>query len=259
MSLDTVYSCDNMHGEGATGTVEKNRYPQIPSTVWWGVRAILQRTPSATVDERLLGIQLDVQEAAARAYIGELRSVGILSEENKATKLAQKWRLDESYAEAVQDIVSSAYPQGLIDVAPPGAADRQKVVSWFLREGFGQGAAGNKAATYLLLSSPEPNDAPSRPGARPGKENIGGKSRHSGKRANAAVSSGSDTEEGAEAQLANQSKDVEGTGPQRRMLGVESFPLNINVQVHISADAGTEQIESIFQAMRRYLYDAPNT
>jgi hypothetical protein len=37
----------------------------------------------------------------------------------------------------------------------------------------------------------------------------------------------------------------------------EAFPLNVNVQIHISADAGTEQIESIFQAMRRYLYDAP--
>ena len=32
------------------------------------------------------------------------------------------------------------------------------------------------------------------------------------------------------------------------------MPLNINVQIHISAEATGEQIESIFTAMRRYLY-----
>ena len=72
---------------------EKNRYPQIPSTVWWGVRSIIQRTPNATIDERLLGVQLGVQEVAAKAYIGELRSVGILTDEYKVTPLAHKWRI----------------------------------------------------------------------------------------------------------------------------------------------------------------------
>ena len=37
---------------------DKTRYPQIPSTVWWGVRSILQRTPNATLDERLLGVDV---------------------------------------------------------------------------------------------------------------------------------------------------------------------------------------------------------
>jgi hypothetical protein len=38
---------------------------------------------------------------------------------------------------------------------------------------------------------------------------------------------------------------------------VDPIPLNVNVQIHISADASGEQIESIFSAMRRYLYDSP--
>jgi hypothetical protein len=92
---------------------DKNRYPQIPSTVWWGLRSILNRTPNATIDERLLGVQLRVQEAAARAYISELRSVGILTEEGKATQLAQRWRLDESYAGAVTDLIKASYPEGV--------------------------------------------------------------------------------------------------------------------------------------------------
>src|SRR5215471_3727426 len=141
---------------------DKNRYPQIPSTVWWGVRAILQRTPNATVDERMLGVQLEVQEVAARQYITELKNVGILTDEGKATPLAQKWRLDETYGQAVSELAGNVYPEGLLHVAPPGEAERQKVVSWFLQEGLGQGTAGNKAATYVLLTSPSPNESPAR-------------------------------------------------------------------------------------------------
>jgi hypothetical protein len=126
---------------------EKNRFPQIPSTVWWGVRNLLQRTPNATIDERLLSVELKVQETAAKAYTNELKAVGILTDEGKATQIAQKWRIDETYPEAVENLVSSNYPEGLRHVAPPGAADRQKVISWFLKEGLGQGTATNKAAT----------------------------------------------------------------------------------------------------------------
>lgn len=230
---------------------EKNRYPQIPSTVWWGVRSILQRTPSATIDERLLGVQLGVQEAAARAYINELRNVGILTEDGKASPLAQRWRLDDTYSDAVTDIIAATYPEGLIHIAPPGEAERQKVVSWFQREGLGQGAAGNKAATYLLLSSPTPNEAPRAGGKAAQGENS--QRRQPAQRTPAGTTATRESGRGAPAPSRNGSKgNPAGRG------GSDSFPLNVNVQIHISADAGTEQIESIFQAMRRYLHDAPD-
>jgi hypothetical protein len=233
---------------------DKVRYPQIPSTVWWGVRSIMQRTPNATIDERLLGVTLGVQEAAARAYLAELRNVSLLTDENKATPLAQKWRLDDSYAEAVGQIIQSTYPEGLVHLAPPGEAERQKVVSWFLREGLGQGAAGNKAATYLMISSLTPNEAPRAV-------------------AKAAQSEGAPRTRAAPAKTQRTAATVDrdasrtppndghgGSGDSRRQRsGSEALPLNVNVQIHISADAGTEQIESIFQAMRRYLYDTPNS
>lgn len=238
---------------------EKVRYPQIPSTVWWGVRSIMQRTPNATIDERLLGVTLGVQEAAARAYISELRSVGILSDDNKATPLAQKWRLDDSYAEAVEQIIQSTYPEGLVHVAPPGEAERQKVVSWFLREGLGQGAAGNKAATYLLISSPTPNEAP-RAVAKAAQAEGSSRPRASAPRVprTATAAAKPDVSRARSKEGGNDvgGNDSRGGG---QKVGSEAFPLNVNVQIHISADAGTEQIESIFQAMRRYLYDAPNS
>lgn len=228
---------------------DKNRYPQIPSTVWWGVRSIINRTPNATIDERLLGVQLGVQEVAAKAYISELRHVGIVTDEGKATPLAQRWRLDESYAEAVNDLIRSAYPEGLIHVAPPGDADRQKVVSWFQREGLGQGSARNKAATYLLLSSQTPNEAPK---TTPKAAQTDDSARIRPMRRQA---SGGRTTSALDDQAKREGSGVSRSAPESR--GLEAFPLNVNIQIHISADAGTEQIESIFQAMRRYLYDAP--
>lgn len=228
---------------------DKVRYPQIPSTVWWGVRSILQRTPNATLDERLLGVQLGVQEAAARAYLVELRSVGIINEDGKATPLAQKWRLDDTYAEAVEQLIQDVYPEGLVHIAPPGEAERQKVVSWFQREGLGLGAAGNKAATYLMLSSPTPNEA-ARTGAKPPSGETVGRPPRPARQSSAPTRTNNPAEKSGGSQRSN--------GGSRGASG-DGVPLNVNIQIHISADAGTEQIESIFQAMRRYLYDAPDS
>jgi hypothetical protein len=217
---------------------DKNTYPQIPATVWWGMRGIFQRTPNATIDEKFLGAHLGVQEAAARQYVAELKKVGILTEEGKATPLAGRWRHNETYWDAVQEILKTAYPAGLLQLAPPEEADRNLVISWLTREGLGSGTAANKAATYLLIASRTPNEAPTR---------------------------------GASAQKSpadpSQSKKVKPTKPipppvQKGDAGarrIEGFPLNINVQIHISADATSDQIESIFAAMRRYLYENPNT
>jgi hypothetical protein len=207
-----------------------------------------KKIPNITLDERLLGVQLEVQEGAARAYITELMNVGLLTEDCKATPLAQKWRLDETYSEAAKEILAASYPESLLHIAPPGDAERQKIVSWFLREGLGQGAAGNKAATYLLISSPSPNEAP-RNNSKGGQSEGVTKSRP--KRLSA-------TEIKATEFASKPIEDMPSDGGKPRP-GKDTFPLNINVQIHISADAGTEQIESIFQAMRRYLYDATDT
>jgi hypothetical protein len=217
---------------------DKNRFPQIPATVWWGVRSILNRTPNAVLDERFMAIQLSVQEAAAKQYIAELTSVGILNEDRKATPLALDWRLDSSYHDAVEKLVKSVYPQSLLDLAPHEEGDRQKATSFFMREGLGQGAAGNKAATYFLIGAKNPNESPVRNPTK-AKPNGG--------------TSGVVPEQGAVVQKrAIPSAKKQGD---QKYTASNSIPLNVNVQIHISADAGTEQIEAIFSAMKRYLND----
>lgn len=224
----------------------KERFPQIPSTVWWGVRSILKKSPRATIDDRALGAELGVQATAARQYLVELRAVGLITDDGKPTELANRWRMDDTYSEAVSEILKEVYPENLLSFAPPDGMDRQKVVTWFERSGLGRGAAGNKAATYMLLSSPEPLDAPARgtgvgksattekPSARAGKKAGSSRRRSDAAAASLPVGRADGGEKGAPA----------------------GMPLNVNVQIHIGADAGAEQIEAIFSAMKRYLYDS---
>lgn len=148
-------------------------YPQIPTTVWWGVRALFNKSPRAPLTEDSLGTELGVQSAAARQYLAELKRVGLLNDENRATELAHRWRLADTYTEAVQEILSRCYDEGLLAVAT-SPDDRAKAVDWFRRQGLGDGSARNKAATYFLVSSPEPGEAGATKvsGTRPARSSL---------------------------------------------------------------------------------------
>ncbi|MPL82866.1 hypothetical protein SDC9_28815 [bioreactor metagenome] len=215
-------------------------FPQIPASVWWGVRQVLQKTPRGKFDENTVAAVLGVQPVAARQYLKEFQKVGILDDELRGTELAGKWRMDESYAEAITEIANSVYPEALVSMAPPGEVDRQRVTTWFMHQGLGEGAARNKAAFYVLLTSPEPNSVPM----------SGSKSkaiaRQPTRKADAI------TEPAATTPPAEFKAHGRVTAP----TAIESLPLNVNLQIHISADASTEQIEAIFSAMRKYLRDA---
>jgi hypothetical protein len=177
---------------------------------------------------------------AARQYILELRRVGILDEDSKSTELANQWRMDDSYVEAVNRIAHQVYPEGLVTIAPPGGADRQKVVNWFMNQGLGEGSAKNKAATYLLITSNEPNTAPSSSTRSVGAKN-GNKQDGESSISNAKPSTKPKKE------VRERLKNSDPLPP----TGV--MPLNVNVQIHISADATSEQIETIFASMKKYL------
>jgi len=213
-------------------------FPQIPSTVWWGVRQMLQRSPKAKLDETMLGANLGVQTPAAKQYLGELRRVGIIDEEGRATDLANQWRMDDTYPDAVEAIARVSYPEGLVTISPPSSPDRQKVVNWFMRQGLGEGSAKNKAATYLLVTNPVPNGA-APPVAQEGK-------RTSGQRAVERSTKESTTRPKTSEKPKRDSSEDRAAAP-------GAIPLNLNVQIHISADASSEQIETIFSAMRKYL------
>lgn len=213
-------------------------FPQIPSTVWWGIRDQFKKSIPPKVSDTYLVAQLNVQATAAKAYLAELKRVGILDEEGKPTEAAKNWRFDDNYREAADQILRTAYPAELIDVAPPTDSDRSKAVRWFMRAGdLGEGAARNKAATYFMIGALEPpSDTPTSKGSKKTPKTDSG------------------TSMSAKAPRADKEKDPpKRQQPPQNEGGETIMPLNVNIQIHISADASSDQIEAIFSNMKKYL------
>ena len=212
--------------------VEKRNYPQIPTRVWWGLRSIIKNRPSAKLSDSILATQLSVQPSAAKAYLNQFKIIGILDEEGASTPLASKWRNDSTYEEAKRTILDNSYPSELVEAYPPNEADVQKVSDWFEIGGLGAGTARNKASTYVLIANSKPGDFDSTPAPKertqPASRSKEGKTTRQS-RVKTALKIDSETQ-------------------------TPAFPdLNVNIQIHISADASNEQIETIFASMQKYL------
>lgn len=218
----------------------KQNFPQIPSTVWWGLREQFKKTVPSRVTDSYLVAQLNVQATAAQSYLRELKKVGLLDDEGKPTEAAKSWRFDDTYRSAADQILRAAYPSDLIEIAPPDDNDRQKAVRWLMQAGnLGEGAARNKAATYFMIGSNEPPSDIATP--KPTKS---------------AARAAPKQKEASSTKVAS-TKGMERTPPPAPPLndsaGDQTIPLNVNVQIHISADATADQIESIFANMKKYL------
>lgn len=220
-------------------------FPQIPSTVWYTVWNILKRTPSRKLDDKTLAIELDVQKTAARQYHIELTRLGILNEDGTPTPLAGKWRHDGDDKEIINEILERAYPDELRHISPPDDLDRDKVVRWFMQQNLGEGSAKNKAATYMRLASGISAITPAAP---------------SRKKDSSAVSSPAKPARRAQGvsipvPAVQEPEDEQVPPVQARAASTRRPDLNVNIQIHISADASSEQIDAIFSAMKRYFDD----
>lgn len=222
---------------------DKN-YPQLPTTVWRGVRDMLRKSPNRKLDERILAVELNVQQTAAKAYLNQLVGLGLLNDDGTPTALAEKWRQNDP-APAVEDILSKAYPQALLDLAPSESLDRSKIVSWFMGEGLGSGSAGNKAATYIMIAQSATGEETNAKASTPARSRPTAKvtTKH-----RPATRPNIDTPNGNDMNNAN--NGVNRNDRQKKP------DLNINIQIHISADASSEQIDSIFSSMKRYFNES---
>ncbi len=216
-------------------------YPQLPTTVWRGVRQILKRTPKRKLDEAILAVELEVQQTAAKQYLRQFVILGLLGDDGTPTDLADRWRQDDEGA--ISEILSNAYPKPLLDLAPPENLDRAKIIRWFTGQGLGTGAAGNKAATYMMIAQ-----------AASGEDELTAAVPSPRRRAPSSNSNDRATPKARSAppraqENAKSRQDVASTR--------QGLPdLNVNVQIHISADASSEQIDAIFSSMKRYFDDA---
>ena len=220
----------------------KINLPQLPSTVWWKLRSKFQQTVPQKITDSYLASVLSVEPSAAKAYLRELRGLGLVQEDGTPTERAFHWREDATYATACSEIIENAYPQELREVAPPPKPDKTAVVSWMKRAArLGEGAAKNKAATYLLIAQGDPDERTEQP-ARSNKQ-----SKDKAKATRPTRSPATSVKRAVEAE-----SEPKKERPERSNLTIQPA-VNINIQIHISPESSAEQIEAIFRSMSMHL------
>jgi hypothetical protein len=182
-----------------------------------------------------------MQEASARANVlPGLKTTRIIDNDGKPLDRAKKWRDDQQYANVCNAIRQDCYPKELLDAIPDPAKDRSGALRWFANHtGAGTGAVEKMVRFYALLSEADPAkgvvDAKSTDKRKPRKvESVSRKK----------VRPGALKHEVTLEDPPNRQPKELGAGP----------AVHINLQVHISADASTDQIDQVFASMAKHIY-----
>jgi hypothetical protein len=110
----------------------------------------VESVPS-TVTVGYLAHLLNLKEKSARKYLGELKLLGLVSEDGKLTVEANDWRFNADYCRVCSSLVTKIYPDEVRDLFPGPSIDRTKCAEWFTRElNVGTPTGSQYATTYIL-------------------------------------------------------------------------------------------------------------
>ncbi len=226
-------------------------FPKIADSSWWKLRELFKRKVPAIVTPTYLATALSIGEASARSnLISPFKKVGIIDNDGKPTDLAYDWRDDNKYKSVCESLIDKYYPQEIKDLFHSPDADLQQLTSWFMSHArCGEPAAKMFARFYLLLlkadlKEAETATAPKDTKAKTTKNQIK-KKPSKPKAANIEPTSLSpNTQHHSTAPLL----------PAVTKLS-NSPELHINIQLHISPESSTDQIDKIFESMAKHLKD----
>lgn len=208
-------------------------YPVFSGANWWKLRSKFKSAyPKGAITEEYLASVLGMQIASIKnnGILANLRALGLLDAENKCTDLANRWRVDDTYVTACEEMCARVYPSELIDIG----TDRGAVTSWFMnKSGAGESLANKLTALYLLVAIPEIKEPTTK------------------------VKNAPKAQTDKHPKTAEVSKRVSTPEPKSKGandITVPSPSMNINLQIHISSEASPEQIDQIFASMAKHLY-----
>jgi len=226
---------------------EKKSFPMLPIAHWWQLRKQFKKSIPGAVTDNYVATVLGMQPNSARANVLPfLEDLGIIGEDNKPTERATLWRDDEHYAEVCRAILREVYPQDLLDAVPDPNTNRAQAERWFAhRTGAGEAAVRRMAGLYAVLAeadaSKQPDLEKKEAKERPARERPA-KERPAPRPPTVSVPA---TVPDPNAYL----HERERNHSRRAAPGI-----NINLQVHISADATPDQIDQIFASMAKHIY-----
>lgn len=226
---------------------EKQIYPMISEKSWWQLRNQFKKTIPAVVNVSYLKSLLSLNsDQSARNILSPLKQMGIIDAEGKPQPRATEWRSDTKYASVCAAIISEIYPQELLDIFPDAQVDNASAKAWFMDTcSLGDNAAGKITSTFTMLKNGQvktdfdvTKSATSPKKARTSKEvkEVEGD--------DSANSISSYPTPVVHANPSIMSTPVSTTTPS----------VHIDLQIHISPDASSNQIDSIFASMAKHLY-----
>jgi len=226
---------------------EKQSFPVFSEKNWWALRKQFRlsvpKDVSSTYLKSLFGL---TSNEAATTNLLNLRNLGLLDDENRPTPLANEWRIDESYKSSCEKLLTSVYPNELLELFPDASADRNRLKNWFMTKcEVGDNAAGQMAALFLILRAGDVKEPQSQTGtsAKPTKP----KRSTSSKLTNPVSQAQSE-----------QKSVVNNTESRPKTFDISTTynrpNLHIDLQIHISPESTPEQIEAIFASMSKHLY-----
>ena len=215
----------------------KEIFPIMLLRYWWDLRKQFKRSIPTSVTDTYLASVLNITPLSARKNaLPALRLLGIINQDGTTGERARAWRDNAQYKPICQAIIKELYPQELLDAFPESSEDdRTSVAQWFaIRTGVGEQAAKRMTAFYLMLNEADPDKIaePVKPKAEKPK-----------------------TKPKVEPTV--KEKDEKATiTPKIRDDTVQELSapsININIEIHISSDASTTQIDQIFASMAKHL------
>jgi hypothetical protein len=221
-------------------------YPKIGVSAWRIIRAKAVTSPSYKFSPTAVAVLLGHESAASATLnvVSPMQRLGLLDEQGNLTERGHKWRGDDSYAEACQDILNEVYPADLAGfTTASGSPDRTMVKKWFLQQKFGESNARQMAATYVMIAEkklPEPGDKQPKPKA---------KAPSTGTKAKASTS----TRKPATPSVQEDTTVTPPPPPETPAPKVRP-DVHLDFQIHIDADAKPEVIDQIFASMAKHLY-----
>lgn len=214
----------------------------LPIAHWWTLRKKFKQSIPGVVTDNYLATTLKMGVQSARANVLPfLKTLGIIDEEGKTQERAKKWRDDEQYARICKDMLEEIYSPELLKAIPNPDQNRSSAESWFANHtGLGTSAVRRMAAMYaLLVEADATKESASETKGRARRTEQKSFKAKAGKASAKVEPSGTTTV---------QKDAASSTQPP------SSPSININLEIHISADATPDQIDQIFASMAKHIY-----
>jgi hypothetical protein len=220
---------------------QKKGFPMLPIAHWWALRRKFKQSIPGVVTDNYLATVLEMGVNSARANVLPfLKTLGIVDDEGKSLERAKQWRDDGHYTEVCKAMLKEVYPKDLLEAVPNPDQQRTQAERWFGNHtGAGQAAVRRMAALYAVLVEADAAKQPDQDKARTRKRD----------------------KEPAKTKPAQEARgEPPATAPIERGKA-NSFEqpqqgpgININLEIHISADATPDQIDQIFASMAKHIY-----